>query len=94
MCNSTSPLSFVSTVTTADIAAQGPIVLAQDLAPTVAVHHLAGIRPRPSSPTSSPRPAIMATATQSPADATATAGDLVTRGSARVLGHGPALRSK
>lgn len=86
--------SFVSTVTTVDAVAQGPSVLAHVLALTVVVHHLGDTSPRPSSPTSSPRPAIMATATPSPADATATAEDLVTRESAHVLGHGPALQSK
>lgn len=81
-------------ITTADAVAQGPTVLVHVLALTVAAHHLGDISPHPSCPTSSPRPATMATATPSQADATATAVDLVTRGSVRVLGPGPVLQSK
>lgn len=83
-------------ITTADAVTQGPTVLAHVLALTVAVHRLEDIRPHPSSPTLNPRRATMATVTPSPADATATAEeeDLVTRGSARVHVHGPALQSK
>lgn len=81
-------------ITTADVVAQGPTVLAHALALTVAVQHLADISPHHSSPTSSPRPATIATATPSPAAVTATAAeeDPATRGSARVPGPGPALR--
>lgn len=86
-------VTLVSTVTTADVVALGPTVLAHVLALTVAVNHLDDISPHRSSPISSPRPATMAIMTPSPADAIATAEDLVTRGSAHVLGHGPALRS-
>lgn len=83
-------------ITTADVVAQGPTVLAHALALTVAVQHLADISPRHSSPTSSPRPATIATASPSPAGVTATAAeeDPATRGSAHVLGPGPALRSR
>lgn len=89
-------LLSVSTVTTADAVAQGPTVLAHVLALTVVALHLADIRPHLSSPTSSPRPATTAIATPSLVDAIATVEveDLVTRGSAHVLGHGLALRSK
>lgn len=88
--------ALLADITTAGAAAQGPTVLAHVLALTVAVHRLGDIRPPPSSPTSSPRPATTATVTPRPADATATAeaADLVTRGSARDRVHGPALRSK
>lgn len=87
-------ISFVSTVTTADAVVQGPTVLAHVLTLTVVVHRLADISLLPSSPISSPRPATTATVIQSPVDATATAEDLVTRGSAHVLGHAPARLSK
>lgn len=84
-------------ITIADAVAQGPTVLAHVLALTVAVRRLGDIRLPPFFPTSSPRPATMATATPSPVDAIATAEeeeDLVTRGSAHVLAHDPARRSK
>lgn len=88
--------ALLADITTVDAVAQGPIVLAHVLALTVAVHRLGDTSPHPSCHTSSPRPATIATATPSRAGATATAEaeGLATRGSARVPGRGPALRSK
>lgn len=89
-------LVLLADITTADAATQGPTALAHVHARTVAVQHLDVISLRPSSPTSSQRPATTATATLSRVDATATAaGEVpVTKGSAHVLGHGPAPQSK
>lgn len=88
--------SSASTVTTADAVALGPTVHAHVLALTVAAHRLGATRPHPSSPTSSPRPATMAIATQNLVAATAAAGVEVldTKGSARALDHDPVPQSK
>lgn len=75
-------VSVPISVTTADAVTRGPTVRTHARTLTVAVHHLADIRPPPSSPISSPRPATMATVTPSPVDATGTAEGQVTRGSA------------
>lgn len=75
-------VSFVLSVTTAGAVTLEPTVHTRAL--TVAVHHLADIRPHPSSPISNPRPATMATVTPSPVDAMGTVEARVTRGSALV----------
>lgn len=86
--------AHLADITTADAVARGRTVLAHVHALTVAVHHLDGTSPHPSSPTSSPRPATTATVTPSPAVATATAEVPATRGSARAPDPDPAHQSK
>lgn len=83
--------SIFSSVTTAGAVVRGRTVLAHFLALTVVAHRLGDIHSHPSSPTSSPKPATMATVTPNLADVTATA-VVATRGSKPALGHGPALR--
>lgn len=85
-------VSVLISVTTADAVTREPTVHTHARTLTVAVHHLGDIRPPPSSPISSPRPATMATVTPSPVDATGTAEGQVTRRSA--LGHARALQLK
>lgn len=89
-------LVLLADITTADEAAQGPTALDHVHDPTVAVRHPVVISRHPSSPTLNQRPATTATVTPSRVDATATAAGevLATKGSARVLGHGPAPQSK
>lgn len=88
-------LDLHADITTAGAVAQGPTALAHVLALPVVAPPPDDISPHPSSPTSNPRPATTAVVTPSRADATVTVEveDLVTRGSARALVHGPALRS-
>lgn len=74
-------VSVPISVTTAGAVTREPTVHTHARTLTVAVHHLADIRPPPSSPISSPRPATMATVTPSPVDATGTAEGQATRGS-------------
>lgn len=87
-------MSVLVAVTTAGAATREPTVHTRARAPTVAARRLADTRPRPSSPTSSPRPATMATVTPRPADAMETAAAPVTRGNALAPGHALARQSR